>query len=158
MRKAATNLNSVVTYVVVIGFSNTENRLLPGMTANVRVTTDARDDVLRVPNAALRVRIPAADTAAQAAAPRKPPAAPTDVAAGARPSSQTVQAQRGNPGRVYVLGADGKPQLVPVRIGISDGTNSELLAVDGSSTALAEGDAVVTGVLAGSTARARLPF
>jgi HlyD family secretion protein len=157
IRKAATNLNSVVTYVVVIGFSNSENRLLPGMTANVRVTTDARDDVLRVPNAALRVRIPAADTAAQAAAPRKPPAAPTDVAAGARPS-QTVQAQRGNPGRVYVLGADGKPQLVPVRIGISDGTNSELLAVDGSSTALAEGDAVVTGVLAGSTARARLPF
>ena len=38
-------------------FANPGASLLPGMTANVRVVTDTRDDVLKVPNAALRVRI-----------------------------------------------------------------------------------------------------
>ncbi len=57
VRKAAVNVNNVVSYVVVVAFSNTSGRLLPGMTANVRVVTDQRDNVLKVPNAALRVRI-----------------------------------------------------------------------------------------------------
>ena len=57
VRKAAQNVANVVTYVAVIGFSNTGGRLLPGMTANVRVVTDSRESVLKVPNAALRVRI-----------------------------------------------------------------------------------------------------
>lgn len=57
VRKAAQNVANVVTYVAVVGFSNTGGRLLPGMTANVRVVTDTRDNVLKIPNAALRVRI-----------------------------------------------------------------------------------------------------
>ncbi|MBX9959866.1 MAG: efflux RND transporter periplasmic adaptor subunit, partial [Burkholderiaceae bacterium] len=56
VRKAALNVSNVVTYVAVVTFSNTDGRLLPGMTANVRVITDQRDNVLKVPNAALRVR------------------------------------------------------------------------------------------------------
>src|SRR5574343_90157 len=58
VRKAALNVSNVVTYVAVVRFSNASGRLLPGMTANVRVLTDARDGVLKVPNAALRVRLP----------------------------------------------------------------------------------------------------
>ncbi|MGE4240758.1 efflux RND transporter periplasmic adaptor subunit [Ramlibacter sp.] len=57
VRKAAQNVANVVTYIAVIGFSNTAGRLLPGMTANVRVVTDTRESVLKVPNAALRVRL-----------------------------------------------------------------------------------------------------
>lgn len=57
VRKAAQNVANVVTYVAVIGFSNTGGRLLPGMTANVRLVTDVRENVLKVPNAAMRVRI-----------------------------------------------------------------------------------------------------
>ncbi len=57
VRKAAQTIANVVTYVAVIGFSNTSGRLLPGMTANVRIVTDQRENVLKVPNAALRVRI-----------------------------------------------------------------------------------------------------
>ena len=57
MRKAALNVANVVTYVAVVTFSNTDGRLLPGMTANVRVVTDQRENALKVPNAALRVRI-----------------------------------------------------------------------------------------------------
>jgi HlyD family secretion protein len=69
VRKAAQTVASVVTYVAVIGFSNTGGRLLPGMTANVRVVTDTRDNVLKIPNAALRVRIAGVEPAG---APGKP--------------------------------------------------------------------------------------
>jgi HlyD family secretion protein len=67
VRKAALTVANVVTYVAVVGFTNTGNRLLPGMTANVRVVTDQRQDVLKVPNAALRVRIAGVEPAAQGA-------------------------------------------------------------------------------------------
>lgn len=57
VRKAAQSVANVVTYVAVIGFSNSDGKLLPGMTANVRVVTDLRENVLKIPNAALRVKI-----------------------------------------------------------------------------------------------------
>jgi HlyD family secretion protein len=57
VRKAATNVANVVTYVAVVTFANNDGRLLPGMTANVRVVTDVRESALKVPNSALRVRI-----------------------------------------------------------------------------------------------------
>jgi HlyD family secretion protein len=67
VRKAAQNVANVVTYVAVVGFTNTGGKLLPGMTANVRVITDQRQDVLKVPNAAMRVRIAGVEPAAQGA-------------------------------------------------------------------------------------------
>jgi HlyD family secretion protein len=67
VRKAAVNVANVVTYVAVVGFSNTGGRLLPGMTANVRVVTEYRENVLKVPNAALRVRIAGVEPAARPA-------------------------------------------------------------------------------------------
>ncbi|MEO6292658.1 MAG: efflux RND transporter periplasmic adaptor subunit, partial [Burkholderiaceae bacterium] len=73
VRKAAQTVANVVTYVAVIGFSNNGGRLLPGMTANVRVVTEARENVLKVANAALRMKIagvePAASTPAIPATP-----------------------------------------------------------------------------------------
>ncbi|TAK66882.1 MAG: HlyD family efflux transporter periplasmic adaptor subunit [Betaproteobacteria bacterium] len=56
VRKAALVVQNVVTYIVVISAANPDLQLLPGMTANVRITTDQRDNVLRLPNAALRFR------------------------------------------------------------------------------------------------------
>jgi HlyD family secretion protein len=56
IRKAAQNVSNVVTYTVVISTSNPNKELLPGMTANVRIVTDSRSDVLKVANAALRYR------------------------------------------------------------------------------------------------------
>ena len=64
VRKAAQNVANVVTYVAVVGFSNVGDRLVPGMTANVRIVTDSRENVLKVPNAALRVRIAGVEPAA----------------------------------------------------------------------------------------------
>jgi len=63
VRKAAQSVQNVVTYIAIISAGNERGELLPGMTANVRIVTDTRDSVLKVPNAALRFR-PAGESAA----------------------------------------------------------------------------------------------
>lgn len=60
VRKAALVVQNVVTYVAIISAANPDLTLLPGMTTNVRITVANRDQVLRVPNAALRYRPPGA--------------------------------------------------------------------------------------------------
>ncbi|MBS1170135.1 MAG: HlyD family efflux transporter periplasmic adaptor subunit [Burkholderiaceae bacterium] len=67
IRKSAQIASNVVTYLVEIATSNPDKELLPGMTANVRIVTDTREDVLRVPNAALRFRPAGTSTKAAAA-------------------------------------------------------------------------------------------
>lgn len=57
-RLAAQTVSNVVTYTVVVTVPNPGGRLLPGMTATLRIVTDHRDEALRVPNAALRWRPP----------------------------------------------------------------------------------------------------
>ena len=54
IRKNSTTTQNVVTYPVVIEAPNPDLKLLPGMTANITFQIEARDDVLRVPAAALR--------------------------------------------------------------------------------------------------------
>ena len=56
MRLNPTNVQNVVTYNVVIDVSNPEQTLKPGMTANLTITIDERNNVLKVPNSALRFR------------------------------------------------------------------------------------------------------
>src|ERR1043165_1106685 len=55
-RLTPTKVQNVVTYNVVIDVSNPEQTLKPGMTANLTITIDERNDVLKVPNSALRFR------------------------------------------------------------------------------------------------------
>jgi HlyD family secretion protein len=52
-RQAPITVQNVVTYDVVVGVSNAELLLMPGMTANITIESDRRDDVLRVPLRAL---------------------------------------------------------------------------------------------------------
>ena len=70
IRKAAQVVQNVVSYTTVITVPNPDRTLLPGMTANVRVQVDRREDTLRVANAALRFRPPADSGSEPAAAPR----------------------------------------------------------------------------------------
>ena len=56
VRKAALVVQNVVTYTAVISAANPDLQLFPGMTANVRISIDKRDNVLKLPNAALRFR------------------------------------------------------------------------------------------------------
>jgi HlyD family secretion protein len=61
IRKAALVVQNVVTYTVVVAVDNPGGRLLPGMTANVKVVVAEKPSVLKVPNAALRFRPPGTD-------------------------------------------------------------------------------------------------
>ena len=64
IRKAPLVVQNVVTYTVVISVANPGERLLPGMTANVKLVYDHKPDVLKVPNSALRFRPAGADAPA----------------------------------------------------------------------------------------------
>ena len=61
VRKAPTETQNVVSYLVIIDVDNLDGKLLPGMTANVDIITGIKPDVLRVPTAALRFHPKAAD-------------------------------------------------------------------------------------------------
>lgn len=99
VRKAAQNVANVVTYVAVVGFTNTAGRLLPGMTANVRVVTDSRENVLKIPNSALRVRIAGIEPAAQgASAPASGASAPKTGRSGFGLFSEAVAQPSGGGG------------------------------------------------------------
>ena len=66
IRKSPVNVQNVISYTVVISAANPDQSLLPGMTANVRVVVESRDNVLKVTNAALRFRPSGASAAAGA--------------------------------------------------------------------------------------------
>src|SRR6266704_6105777 len=56
VRNAPITVQNVVTYDTVIGVSNADLKLKPGMTANVSIIIAHKDDVLKISNAALRYR------------------------------------------------------------------------------------------------------
>jgi HlyD family secretion protein len=89
IRKAAQIVQNVVTYTVVISVDNPGGRLLPGMTANVKLVYAEKPDVLKVPNSALRFRPAGADAG---------PAAPTRGQGATAGASSAGQAPRANGG------------------------------------------------------------
>ncbi|MEI6162398.1 MAG: efflux RND transporter periplasmic adaptor subunit [Roseococcus sp.] len=110
IRLSPTTVNNVVTYTVVVTAPNTDGRMLPGMTATLRIITDERADALRVPNAALRWRPAGAGaTPGQAAPPGNPmeaalremtdltPAQRQEVEAAAREMRERMQSLPGDP-------------------------------------------------------------
>jgi HlyD family secretion protein len=60
VRLSSQTVQNVVIYTTIVSVANPRLELMPGMTANLRIETDRRDNVVRVPNAALRWRPPAA--------------------------------------------------------------------------------------------------
>lgn len=80
IRLAATTVQNVVTYTVVVTTPNASGRLLPGMTATLRIVTDERAQALRVPNAALRWRPPGTAAGGQQAETAAPGQAQLDQA------------------------------------------------------------------------------
>src|SRR6187549_2987425 len=59
VRNAAVTVQNVVTYTAIVAVDNPDLKLRPGMTATVNIVTAKKDDVLAVPNAALRFKPPA---------------------------------------------------------------------------------------------------
>ena len=131
VRLAPIAVQNVVTYNVVIGVENKDLRLKPGMTANVSIVVAQREDVLKVPNAALRFVPPKSEVASR-------PSGGANQEAGAR----ALVAGGGPPTRPLWMEADnGEPVPVKVQIGISDGAYTEVL-----SEGLAVGDEVIVGI------------
>jgi HlyD family secretion protein len=87
VRKAAQVVQNVVTYIAVIATSNADLSLFPGMTANVRIVVDSRNNALKVSNAALRFR-PAGTTQA-----RQPEATTAPEATAGKGGAQQRSAQ-----------------------------------------------------------------
>ena len=198
IRLAATTVQNVVTYTVVVNTPNASGRLLPGMTATLRIITDIRNDALRVPNAALRWR-PAGSTGTSggatqaqgggqqmdqalaqltdltdaqrteieaaraemrtrmAALPQDPDARRQQAQAArqrliarlnavltpdqrARLAALRGNAATGQAGTVWVQEGDAPPRAVQLRIGLSDGSVTEIISGD-----ITEGAAVVIG-------------
>jgi len=114
VRKDATNIVNVITYDVVIDVVNPPVQLFPGMTANVHILSAAHNNVIKVPNAALRYR-------------------PMDS-----PKNAGAQASAKGTAVVYVLDSSGKPAIRKISPGISDGRYTEVVSGD-----LHPGDAVI---------------
>lgn len=124
VRLSAQTVQNVVTYTAVISVRNRDQALLPGMTANLQILTDEREDALRIPNAALRFRPPMN----AAYAPSRTPSADGPTRRRPRDQDEQASSDTGSPGRVYRIGADGNPQMVAVRLGVTDGAYTEILS------------------------------
>lgn len=154
------NVQNVVTYNVVIDVNNPEQKLKPGMTANLVITIDERNNVLKVPNAALRFSPQdRADRTSARSGQRQGARQGGNANGGGDNSAQQGgnNGQQGTGGErrfapptapvvagqtriVWVMGADGKLQRRRITVGLSDGSATEV--VDGD---LREGELVVTG-------------
>jgi HlyD family secretion protein len=156
MRLNPVNVQNVVTYNVVIDVDNPDQKLKPGMTANLTITIDERNNVLKVPNSALRFTPQRGDSGSGAQGQgqgqgRRRQQQGDNNAQGGNQSNFAPASAPVLPGQVrvvWVLGQDGKPQRRRITVGLSDGSATEV--VDGD---LKEGDMVITGQQVSSTTR-----
>jgi len=125
VRQAPQTVQNVVTYDVVVNTDNSQFLLKPGMTATVQIVSAQHDDVLRVPDQALRFM----------------PGGPQHLA-----TPGTAPAAAGAP-QVWVLRA-GKPIAVVLRTGLDDDTYTEVVGGD-----LHAGDQILIGEQASTASR-----
>ena len=132
--------SNVVSYNVVISVDNPQQILLPGMTAYVSIVFAKHDNVMLVPNAALRYK-PKLDNGGDSskAATNGNGTNQMPGKGGRRKSAETKEAGGFGRGKVFVL-QDGKPQLREVKVGITDGKLTEII-----SDTLKPSDQVIIG-------------
>ena len=166
IRNSPITLQNVITYDTVIGVTNSDFKLKPGMTATVSISTAQRTNVLKIPNATLRFKPAEPSTnltlvarlLARVHLGKQPKAAASSAMQGARAggtnkveSTENAARPRSTPASrsIYVLttktppgGGDPVPvpEAVRVKLGITDSSYTEIL--DG----LKEGDSVITAV------------
>ncbi|GAB3551409.1 efflux RND transporter periplasmic adaptor subunit [Noviherbaspirillum agri] len=120
----------VVSYLTVLEVNNDDLSLRPGMTATAAIVTAAKENVLLVPNAALRFTPPSAQQPAKADSrglvgsimPRPP-------SSGVRKRNTDTGAGKGGAQQVWIL-RDGQPVPVSVTVGASDGRVTEVVNGD----------------------------
>jgi HlyD family secretion protein len=162
MRLNPVTVQNVVTYNVVIDVDNPEQKLKPGMTANLTITIDERNNVLKVPNAALRFtpqdggsqRTGGGNVNGQGR--RQSGGGDASQRGGNAGNGSDVQfapstapVLAGQTRIVWVMGQDGKPQRRRIKVGLTDGAATEV--VEGN---LVEGEMVITGQTLSSASKA----
>jgi HlyD family secretion protein len=171
VRLNAFNSNSVVTYPVWVSVPNDDLRLRPGMTATVHIEVSGATEVVRVPNDALRFRptramyqafgkdAPETETLRAVDMIGDRVVDPTALREGPRADATTIDAlfaplpRADSRGTVWTWNAETREFLsVPVRVGVSDGTMTELIEGD-----LEAGDQLVTGVILPQVGPANTP-
>jgi HlyD family secretion protein len=173
-------VQNVVNYTVIIEAPNPDLKLMPGMTATITVLVDRRENVLKLPNLALRFQPDQKELEALREARAADSAraggfdstrwrgmsgkiSPEDSARRAEMRARFFAQQSqgggasgagrqgfgggrggfgGNRSLVWILDENKKLRPVPVRLGLSDGTSSEVI-----DSRLKEGDEVVVGVV-----------
>ena len=130
IRNAPIITQNVVTYVVVIGVDNKEMKLKPGMTANVSIETARKENVLKIPSAALRFK----PKGGKGAKDTKDANSTQEKPAGA----DVRKMKKGAGQRVFILNAENKPKAIPIKTGVSNDGQVEL--VEGN---LKENDEVI---------------
>jgi HlyD family secretion protein len=146
VRLQPTVVSNVTTYATIVDVGNDRMELKPGMTAAAEIEIDRRTNVVRIPNTALRFRptpemLAALDQAAVPvlAAARTEPGGSRVVRVGNTPA-QPDESGQGSRAQVWVRDRNAI-RSVEVLVGLSDGTNTELL-----QDSLVPGTELITGV------------
>jgi HlyD family secretion protein len=132
IRMNPTMIQNVVTYDTVIEFANPDQKIFPGMTAYVTIPVATAENVVKVPNAALRYK----------------PVLPPEVVRGlyAKFGIDEKPAAHGESGVVWKLTAGGALQPIRLALGITDHTFTEV-----TSGAVQRGDELVTSSVLSKT-------
>ena len=145
VRYAPIVVQNVVTYVAVVRIDNKELLLKPGMTANVQFLVSRKEDVLTIPNMAMRFKPPEEKEEAQELLRREQSRTAPKVGE-RRTSRQSATGGSGAGGggtrraRIYLL-KDDKAQPVEIQLGITDGSRTEVRSGD-----VKENDPVIIGM------------
>jgi len=109
MRNLPTTAQNVVTYATIIGVRNDDLKLKPGMTASVSIIVARRDGALKIPNAALRARVPETYLVAKPAATGTAPTAAKTATT--PPAAPGASAPKGGSGGGGGAGGGGREQM-----------------------------------------------
>jgi HlyD family secretion protein len=152
VRLNATTVQNVVTYTTIVDFDNPEMKLFPGMTAYVTVPVAEANDVVKVPNGALRFT---PDLTADQIAALYQKAGITATGGGRKGGKGTQQASgngQATTAVVWKLNAEKQAEPVQVKLGITDHTTTEVAEVMKGS--LNPQDQVITGSASANKAAA----
>ena len=157
VRNAPQTIQNVVTYDSVVRINNKELLLKPGMTANVQFLVAEKEDVLTIPNIALRFRPPEEKNEAEQLMTKEQGRVGSRIAqrrtsrsgSGGGAGGGGSEGRRARQVKVYVL-KGGKAEAVDVQVGITDGSKTEIVA-----GGLNENDQVIIGMGSGGTTQAQ---
>ena len=100
VRIAPTTVSNVVTYTVIVDVDNQEQKMIPGMTANVSIITNKSENVICIPTEALKFT-------------------PTEITGGKKYKEQGI----------WIL-KDNKPQRISIQLGAKDSEKTEIISAE----------------------------